>query len=557
MKKKNNVLFLSTIFTCTLPFISLSCKNKKEIELLNPFSDPQRRELIAELVNLYNKENPENYRVVVKQYSDLRKLYLQLSLYLSNKEKNISNLLFHYPSAAHLISKYNRSLNFIDEIKDADLIKQFLQSNEWLSKINNEKGQYILPFASGTESLVVNKLTFGYIMYSFIQFQKKYTNPKNSELENKIKGKNIISSSKNIQKINEFIEYYQSSNKKTKEEINKIWKMLDDDENGIKSKIDPNIFAELNFNFDDSVFKYYQNIFDFSLAVSKLIGNDKINKFDHKEMKHIFYNKGISTLSTLLSFNKANGNYNDYFLNYTKNNTLNYSELFDKTKDSYKKLEDIFEYQSELIKNNALHYFKTEKKKNYVNNYGVFSQFSSRQLAFFKKNDNYKDLDVMQTPTKFNLAQTKETFFDEGVNLIGISKGKIQDRETKKFVYWAYNKKYNWDVKINDKSFNLNLTPTEYFALKLNYAFPSKNFVKQYSEVADELDSKTIRSYVNIIKRISLGEDLRMFHEPFDNKSDTFRSIWEQLLNKNVYEKPRDEMFNFDKIIENLKETIS
>jgi|GEM_PF-3047008 len=41
--------------------------------------------------------------------------------------------------------------------------------------------------------------------------------------------------------------------------------------------------------------------------------------------------------------------------------------------------------------------------------------------------------------------------------------------------------------------------------------------------VANDLDSATIKSYVNIMRKISLGQDLKMFHEPVDDKSDTFR----------------------------------
>ena len=553
MKSKTKILFSSFAPITLLSLFSLSCK-KREIEILNPFSDSQRRNLINELVNLYNKENPQNYKAVVKQYADLRKLYLQLSLDLENKEKNISNLLFHYPSAAYLISKYKRSLNFYNEIKNSDLLNQFLNSNKSLSKINKQNGQYILPFASGTESLVINKLTLGYVLYSLQKFQETYQNDKDKNLENKIKNKTIISN-ENANKLKSFIEYYKNQDAKTKNEVNKIWKLLNDDKNNITSVINDKIFSDSNFNYDDSIFNYYEKIFNFSLTISKLIGNDKLKSFQDKNMKHIFYNKGISTLTTLLGFNKANGNYDNYFLKY-KDHNLNYSELFTNGSESYNKLKEIFEYQANLIKNNVLHYNKTEHNKNYVNNYGIFSQWSSRQLAFLKKTNNYKDLDIIQTPTKLNESQTNETFFDEGVNLIGIKKSEKEDAETKKFVYWAYNKKYTWTFNINNKKFNLNLTPTEYFALKLNYAFPSRNFIQQYKMVANDLDSATIKSYVNIMEKISLGQDLKMFHEPVDDKSDTFRMTWENIMKNYLYNRDRNKMFNYDQIIKKLKEVI-
>ena len=553
MKSKTKILFLSFATITLLPLFSLSCK-KRQIEILNPFSDQQRRNLINELVNLYNKENPQNYKAVVKQYADLRKLYLQLSLDLENKEKNISNLLFHYPSAAYLISKYKRSLNFYNEIKNSDLLNQFLSSNKWLSKINKQNGQYILPFASGTESLVINKLTLGYVLYSLQKFQETYKNDEDKNLENKIKNKTIISN-ENADKLKSFIEYYKSQDANIKNEINKIWKLLNDNENNITSVINDKIFSSSNFNYDDSIFNYYEKIFNFSLTISKLIRNDKLQSSQDKNIKHIFYNKGISTLTTLLGFNKANGNYDNYFLKY-KDHNLNYSELFTNGSESYNKLKEIFEYQANLIKNNVLHYNKSQHNQNYVNNYGIFSQWSSRQLAFLKKTNNYRDLDIIQTPTKLNESQTNETFFDEGVNLIGIKKSKKEDAETKKFVYWAYNKKYTWTFNINNKKFNLNLTPTEYFALKLNYAFPSRNFIEQYKMVANDLDSATIKSYVNIMKKISLGLDLKMFHEPVDDKSDTFRMTWEKIMKTYLYNRGRNEMFNYDQIIKKLKEVI-
>lgn len=553
MKLKTKILFLSFAPITLLPLFSLSCK-KRQIEILNPFSDSQRRNLINELVNLYNKENPQNYKAVVKQYADLRKLYLQLSLDLENKEKNISNLLFHYPSAAYLISKYKRSLNFYNEIKNSDLLNQFLSSNKSLSKINKQNGQYILPFASGTESLVINKLTLGYVLYSLQKFQETYQNDKDKNLENKIKNKTIISN-ENADKLKSFIEYYKAQDAKTKNEVNKIWKLLNDNKNNITSIINDKIFSKSNFNYDDSIFDYYEKIFNFSLTISKLIGNDKLQSFQDKNMKHIFYNKGISTLTTLLGFNKANGNCDNYFLKY-KDHNLNYSELFTNGSESYNKLKEIFEYQANLIKNNVLHYNKTEHNLNYVNNYGIFSQWSSRQLAFLKTTNNYKDLEIIQTPTKLNESQTNETFFDEGVNLIGIKKSKKEDAETKKFVYWAYNKKYTWTFNINNKKFNLNLTPTEYFALKLNYAFPSRNFIEQYKMVANDLDSATIKSYVNIMRKISLGQDLKMFHEPVDDKSDTFRMTWENIMKNYLYNRDRNKMFNYDQIIKKLKEVI-
>ena len=553
MKLKTKILFLSLAPITLLPISSLSCK-KRQIEILNPFNDPQRRNLINELVNLYNKENPQNYKVVVKQYADLRKLYLQLSLDLENKEKNISNLLFHYPSAAYLISKYKRSLNFYNEIKNSDLLNQFLSSNKWLSKINKQNGQYILPFASGTESLVINKLTLGYVLYSLQKFQETYKNDEDKNLENKIKNKTIISN-ENADKLKSFIEYYKSQDANIKNEINKIWKLLNDNENNITSVINDKIFSSSNFNYDDSIFNYYEKIFNFSLTISKLIRNDKLQSSQDKNIKHIFYNKGISTLTTLLGFNKANGNYDNYFLKY-KDHNLNYSELFTKGSEAYNKLKEIFEYQANLIKNNVLHYNKSQHNQNYVNNYGIFSQWSSRQLAFLKTTNNYKDLEIIQTPTKLNESQTNETFFDEGVNLIGIKKSKKEDAETKKFVYWAYNKKYTWTFNINNKKFNLNLTPTEYFALKLNYAFPSRNFIEQYKMVANDLDSATIKSYVNIMRKISLGQDLKMFHEPVDDKSDTFRMTWENIMKNYLYNRDRNKMFNYDQIIKKLKEVI-
>ena len=360
---------------------------------------------------------------------------------------------------------------------------------------------------------------------------------------------------KNADKLKSFIEYYKSQDAKTKNEVNKIWKLLNDNENNITSIINDKIFSSSNFNYDDSIFNYYEKIFNFSLTISKLIGNDKLQSFQNKNMKHIFYNKGISTLTTLLGFNKANGNYDNYFLKY-KGHNLNYSELFTNGSESYNKLKEIFEYQANLIKNNVLHYNKSQHNQNYVNNYGIFSQWSSRQLAFLKKTNNYKDLDIIQTPTKLNESQTNETFFDEGVNLIGIKKSKKEDAETKKFVYWAYNKKYTWTFNINNKKFNLNLTPTEYFALKLNYAFPSRNFIEQYKMVANDLDSATIKSYVNIMKKISLGLDLKMFHEPVDDKSDTFRMTWENIMKNYLYNRDRNKMFNYDQIIKKLKEVI-
>ena len=553
MKSKTKILFLSFATITLLPLFSLSCK-KRQIEILNPFSDPQRRNLINELVNLYNKENPQNYKAVVKQYADLRKLYLQLSLDLENKEKNISNLLFHYPSAAYLISKYKRSLNFYNEIKNSDLLNQFLSSNKWLSKINKQNGQYILPFALGTESLVINKLTLGYVLYSIQKFQETYKNDEDKNLENKIKNKTIISN-KNADKLKSFIEYYKNQDANTKNEVNKIWKLLKDNENNITSVINDKIFSDSNFNYDDSIFNYYEKIFNFSLTISKLIGNNKLQSFQDKNIKHIFYNKGISTLTTLLGFNKANGNYDNYFLKY-KDHNLNYSELFTNGSESYNKLKEIFEYQANLIKNNVLHYNKTEHNLNYVNNYGIFSQWSSRQLAFLKTTNNYKDLEIIQTPTKLNESQTNETFFDEGVNLIGIKKSEKEDAETKKFVYWAYNKKYTWTFNINNKKFNLNLTPTEYFAFKLNYAFPSRNFIEQYKMIANDLDSATIKSYVNIMTKISLGQDLKMFHEPVDDKSDTFRMTWEKIMKTYLYNRGRNKMFNYDQVIKKLKEVI-
>ena len=74
--------------------------------------------------------------------------------------------------------------------------------------------------------------------------------------------------------------------------------------------------------------------------------------------------------------------------------------------------------------------------------------------------------------------------------------------------------------------------------------------------VANDLDSATIKSYVNIMEKISLGQDLKMFHEPVDDKSDTFRMTWEYIMKNYLYNKDRNKMFNYDQIIEKLKEVI-
>ena len=74
--------------------------------------------------------------------------------------------------------------------------------------------------------------------------------------------------------------------------------------------------------------------------------------------------------------------------------------------------------------------------------------------------------------------------------------------------------------------------------------------------VANDLDSATIKSYVNIMKKISLGLDLKMFHEPVDDKSDTFRMTWENIMKNYLYNRDRNKMFNYDQIIKKLKEVI-
>ena len=74
--------------------------------------------------------------------------------------------------------------------------------------------------------------------------------------------------------------------------------------------------------------------------------------------------------------------------------------------------------------------------------------------------------------------------------------------------------------------------------------------------VTNDLDSATIKSYVNIMRKISLGKDLKMFHEPVDDKSDTFRMTWENIMKNYLYNRDRNKMFNYDQIIKKLKEVI-
>ena len=47
-----------------------------------------------------------------------------------------------------------------------------------------------------------------------------------------------------------------------------------------------------------------------------------------------------------------------------------------------------------------------------------------------------------------------------------------------------------------------------------------------------------------------------MFHEPVDDKSDTFRMTWENIMKNYLYNRDRNKMFNYDQIIKKLKEVI-
>ncbi|WP_412031523.1 hypothetical protein [Metamycoplasma buccale] len=543
MKIKNLLVKISLTTLPFSPLITLSCQNKNPyLEMLLPFSvNDDRYAILNEIVNIYNheilKNDPKKLPVSISSYSNKKFFYSHIDTALNYKDPKVSDLVFYYPSLAHLIARYNRIIDFQNEIKNSDIMPQFLEINKHLGipeNANKKNAKYIIPVSRSTDNLIINKLVFGYLIKKFIEFSK------NNNLN-----KTIISSNKDETKIiNEILSYYNETSDDKKSLINHIWNIQN-------HSINKEEFKNSNFNFTDKIFKNYYDLEKVSSTISKIINNK-----ENKESKKILYSEHSANFMFSLLFNKANGDYSskDYFLKYCEDKPykLNYKNLYKLNSNEYNSFKEIYNSLYKLLEERTLH-FKDPNKTFTDFNKSLFMLASTR--AYTKITNDKKDFLFLQAPLKNAPTQQTSTFILQGLSLMGIHHTDFRTNQVKEFVKWLYSplNKRNWNKNNEQNKMLENLTPIEYFSYKTNYLFPSNNFIKKYKE--NELGNNPANdAFINTLENTIKNPLYKTYEELVDSQSDSFRKTIDLLLQTTISKKTKTDNYDFEWFLNKIKE---
>ncbi|MDD1371938.1 P80 family lipoprotein [Metamycoplasma hyosynoviae] len=545
-------LFLLTLTTpfLTTPLIAKKCENK-HIEVLIPFNPEDSRyknfETIATKYNLEQAKLPDFTQVKIITSSNRNNLYYQTSLDLTSNDPYVSDLVIHYPSLAFLINSHNRLLDFSTEISTSGIYPEFLEVNK---RAFPSSTIGILPAGISTDSLIVNKITLGYILTRIQEI-----------IDQKFPTKKLLSPLGEKTRLLEIIEHYKNASDHKKSEIDKAWNFA--------NVLNLEALKNAKLEYSDSILLNYYDMFAFSNEIAAILNNK-----EQKEPKRLLYNHHIPNLLFQMQFNNAGCDYDEYFVKprTTTSPYLNYKPIFEKGSSSYNSLKEVYDIETQASFNLALHIQKkmplTVPPAFYDTIFSLISSHSSFEwIKQYNKLLTQKDFLYMQSPMKNKAEQTKSSFLNQGINIMGISHSPEKNKKIKKFVNWLYDTKsrQNWQLIYKtvdeDKSPKThivplkNLTPIEYYAFACNYVFPSKEFISEFkSTKISELDPISY-NYTQTIEAFKASpQTIKMFEEPFDNKSNILRDrIKNDLIdffNRRSLKKP----YSFEEFIKRLNE---
>ncbi|TPR54645.1 hypothetical protein, partial [Metamycoplasma neophronis] len=223
----------------TLPVVAISCQRKvsadEVIFKIRQFPDRDIK-VFETIVKKYNAQNP-NKKVKLVYAKSRENIFQNIALQLEANDETIPNLVLYYPSLANLIAKYDRSLDFYEETKEANLYPKVLLSNKQLGIPKTNNSIYNLPIGLSNDILIINNLYLGFYLFKLEAAIKK----NNLQI-------NIFENKEKHQIFDNAINVYLNQQEEIKQKMESMWNE--------KYEINIDYVKTNKFIFKDSIFKY-------------------------------------------------------------------------------------------------------------------------------------------------------------------------------------------------------------------------------------------------------------------------------------------------------------
>ncbi|WP_369085720.1 P80 family lipoprotein [Metamycoplasma spumans] len=505
--KTVNKVFYSLALLPMISFATLSCITKQDYKNTITFRIRQFPEqdflIFKKIIDRYNDLN-NDYKVNLIMNRGRENIYSSIALQLETNDEFVPNIVLYYPSLANLVNKYNRSVNLDKEAKDANIYQKILNFNKRLGISNSNNEIFNMSIGLSSESLIINNIYLGAYLDKLLNHTKKL----NHDYDFFNSNSNTI--------FKNAIEIYLNSDEKIKKQYEKAFENIEFH--------DDYIFKE-NFKFYDDLFLSTQSLLDLSNFINKSYTIKNSNK------NSPLYVSNSANYFYKLLFDKANGNWADYFLKYKNDNNLDYENIFDLNNNSNHKLKWAYDLSLDNILNNNIQLRSNKIINNteqLLNQYMFFISSTRAYNDIIKTTDNKKYVTFLNAPEKYNQSNTNGSFLSQGLNLIAIKKDERSDLITKNFINWLVNENNILEWKDNNNT--LFLTPVAYLNYKLGYIYPNDQY----------LDFLNKNNYHNsITENISTmlkNHNIIPFQDPVDEKSDSFRKLIEHYFNYIIYD---------------------
>ncbi|AZG68948.1 extracellular solute-binding protein [Mycoplasma struthionis] len=462
-----------------IPFVFTSCEifNKKVLlKFQIPYAvNSSTFKRVSTVIDKFNRENKKTKIELIPAQSR-RELYNHITLGIEAKNKDLPNLVIHYPSLAYYAASQNKALDFSSALTLSSLSSDFLkQYNRFNSdKITN------LPLAISSEALVINKPLLGYFL---LELEKYAT-------------KNGISL--NLERVPIFKlakDYFTNLKTLTKVEDLELWKL--------KFNFNKTLILDNKNLFEDLDLNSYENLFRFTSVIHASTEKGNVD---------YLYSQSVVNTTYSIMFNDANQDYNHYFLKYNSSQTLDIRNILENP-DRQNELKKIYFLYKTMFEDKELNIAFGNENTSEINS-KFFSLVSNRIYDTIKRRlPNLDDFLFLNAPIKNANSKENGSYFLQGLNLIGIKKSTKENQALLDFVKWMYNKDNFSKYTINNKQYFL--TPVEYLNLSLGYYYPSDNFD---SIIENSQENVTLKN----IKNLFDSQNVK-FLEPVDFESERFR----------------------------------
>ncbi|RMA79098.1 putative lipoprotein [Metamycoplasma subdolum] len=550
MNLKKKIILSSLILTPTfaLPLIGASCQQNSYVELIIPFkTDDARYSVFKEIVAKYNEDKDSkmmNVSVVPFNNSSTPfQRYIENDLEANNHM--MPDLIFYYPSMANVLARYNKLINFKEEVKNIKFLEKLLPENRNLGIPNVQKDdKFLLPFGRSIDLLIINKFVFGFI------FDKIEKESKKSLISpDKTKTKLLIS-------IKDYFEKLKVNNADKVSALNNV----------LKFKVNNDYVTKTDFNFTDEIFTYSDKLENASYKLSMSF---------EKEIKKNIYPLYLSHTANHFfkkAFDLADGNFDNYMLKYGKekenNFKLNYSNLKDKKSSLFKTFETIYNEFKELRIHDSIGLRDKWREKwaghgyelplglnimmTIISSHSYDSIFNLANEVSFQSSLTIDDFIFLPSPLKKSEGQKSSNFLLQGPSLMGVKIKPSREKHVKSFVKWLYNKKMNFNKTYQSDDFVKDITPIEYFNYKNKYIYPTQEYLNKFETIKNKQNAALISSF-ELFKEAIKNNDYHAFEEPVDAYSNRFRNDLELAMSYFLFDDQKNPSTNKDDFKANAK----